>query len=443
MKVSADVAVLGCGWAGILLSYVLSSRNLAVVCIEKEEVPGGLLRSEVVNGFVVDIGGSHVVFSRDTGLLNTMLSLLENWVKHERKTYIFLNDQFVPYPFENGLYVLPPEERYEALVSLIESLLENWNEPVPGNLEKWVERSFGKWIASKYMIPYNRKLWKRPLSEIDIDWLGIPGRLPVPDWRKIARSAVGIPTTGYEEQARFYYPVKEGIQSLYRAVYEKTLKSGAVLITGNRVTSVKKRGRYFVINDQFEVREVYSTIPLPDLLRSLDDTVTRELSFSPERLADRFDYNKLVTVAVALNKLAPNHHWVYVPDEKVVFHRYAWISNYSPFNAPPGKSLILAEITVPMNEEISGDIASRVLEDLQDLGIFRDDEVLFYRTWVFEHGYPVHKIGLSKNRELVVEELNRLGVKLVGRWGAWRYLNMDMVLKDVLSVTGSSIQTSL
>ncbi|MEM0369005.1 MAG: hypothetical protein QXN57_06145, partial [Desulfurococcaceae archaeon] len=93
---------------------------------------------------------------------------------------------------------------------------ENW---VPRNLEEWIYGFFGKWIADKYLVPYNKKIWKRPLNQLDVDWIYTPGRLPVPDWRDVVKSALGIPTIGYSEQAKFYYPARGGIYALFESVY--------------------------------------------------------------------------------------------------------------------------------------------------------------------------------------------------------------------------------
>jgi hypothetical protein len=32
------------------------------------------------------------------------------WVIRERSAYILLGGIFIPYPFENGIYILPPEK---------------------------------------------------------------------------------------------------------------------------------------------------------------------------------------------------------------------------------------------------------------------------------------------------------------------------------------------
>ncbi|MEM1510075.1 MAG: hypothetical protein QW096_09450 [Thermofilaceae archaeon] len=79
---------------------VLTTTNLKVVCIEREGTIGGLLRSEIINKFVIDIEGSHVVFSRNTEILHRMLSYLgDNVTIHDRSSYILINNNvFVPIP---------------------------------------------------------------------------------------------------------------------------------------------------------------------------------------------------------------------------------------------------------------------------------------------------------------------------------------------------------
>lgn len=425
--------VIGCGWAGVLLSYFQSRRGLRVICIDKSS-PGGLLRSVSVNGFVIDIGGSHIIFSKNPSILNTMLDFLNgDAVHHYRKAFITLEHGLVPYPLENNLSYLPLDERYEALVDFLEALYSRDVEWRPGNLHEWIRGVFGKWIAEKYLIPYNRKIWKRPLDKIDVDWIGLPGRLPMPDWRSVVRSSLGIPTEGFIEQSRFYYPTRNGIYTLFKSVLEKTLSLNTVFMTDHRVEEINLDDSSFIVNGRIRARVVYSTIPIVELLDILDERILEHTSISLSEVRDVFDYNKVVVVAVALKKRAPSQHWVYVPDERIVFHRYAWISNYSPFNAPGDHSTLIAEITIPRGSTIEPDIEYDVLNDLVKLEVMRDDEVLFHRKWVHEYGYPIHTIGLSQRRSLLLRELREVGIVSVGRWGGWRYLNMDMVLDEVLN----------
>lgn len=223
----ADVAILGCGWAGILVGYFILQKtsSLNVVCIDKSKLLGGLLKSETISGFTFDIGGSHVIFSKDSITLKKMLSFLgSNVTTHRRRAYIFLEEHLVPYPFENGIWILPLEKRADILISFLEVLLERTKHPDwrPKTFREWIYGFFGKEIAKIYLEPYNEKVWKIDLNEIDADWVYMPGRLPIPDWRDIVRASLGMATEGYREQSTFYYPLKGGIQALYNAVLKKS-----------------------------------------------------------------------------------------------------------------------------------------------------------------------------------------------------------------------------
>lgn len=430
---SYDVAVLGCGWAGVLASYFILDKypGASIVCIDKSGELGGLLRSEVVGGFVFDIGGSHIIFSRDKQILEEVLSFLgKNYIEHHRKTYVYIDGIFVPYPFENGIWILPPEKRTEILISFIEILIERAKDPDwrPKNFHEWVYGFFGKEIAKLYLEPYNEKIWKRNLEEIDVDWAYTPGRLPIPDWRDIIRSGVGIATEGYREQAKFYYPLKGGIQALYEAVLKNAITKGLKIIKSMNVENIKKIGDEWIINDRIRAKNIISTIPLNELVGALE---------APEhilKLARGLDYNSVAVVGVALKKRAPDMHWIYVPDKNIIFHRYAWISNYSPNNIPSiDFSSIIAEISIrPKDEMNKEELLDKTIRGLKQLGILSESERELHltRIWLNKYAYPIHSFSTTTSRESILKYLNEIGIRVLGRWGLWRYLNTDAIYKS-------------
>lgn len=385
-----------------------------------------MLKSESVNGYTFDVGGSHVIFSRGESTLKEMLSLLEdNYVKHKRRTFIKLEQRLVPYPLETGLYALPPQERAEALIEFLEAMFSRDPSWTPKTFEEWIRGFFGRWIAERYLIPYNEKIWKRPLSQISADWVYTPGRLPVPDWRDVVRAAAGVPVVGYIEQSTFYYPLRGGIQALFEAALQRAGK-GVALLKGERVTELKKRNNCWAINNKYVAKKVISTIPLPELVSALD---------APSdifKAARELDYNKVIVVGVGLRKKAPKQHWVYVPQRNVIFHRYAWVSNYSSYNAPKGGAALIAEITVPHSEPVHEQkILDRVVYDLEKLDIIKGEEVEVAKVWVHEYGYPIYTLNHSERRSIIFQWLNELGLTSVGRWGSWHYWNMDKVYENV------------
>ena len=46
----------------------------------------------------------------------------------------------------------------------------------------------GRGIAKHFAIPYNRKLWAVPLTEMETSWLG--GRVPLPDLEEMIEGAL-------------------------------------------------------------------------------------------------------------------------------------------------------------------------------------------------------------------------------------------------------------
>ena len=88
--------------------------------MEASESAGGLASSFVDHkGFAWDIGG-HVQFSHYDYFDDAMNAALgkEGWLHHERKSWVWIADQFVPYPFQNNLRYLPRELMAKAVRGL-------------------------------------------------------------------------------------------------------------------------------------------------------------------------------------------------------------------------------------------------------------------------------------------------------------------------------------
>jgi len=422
--------ILGGGWSGIVSAFELKRRfpSAEVIVLEKSDTPGGLLRTVIIRGHVFDIGGNHFIFSRNKVILNKILSLLgRNVVKNQRRAYVLLDSLFIPYPFENGLYALPLEERAEALINYLETLLARDRDFTPKTFKDWICYFFGKWIAEKYLIPYNEKIWKRPLEEIDVDWVYTPGRLPIPDWKEVVKSAIGITTVGYAEENIFYYPRQGGIQALFNAIAKKAENLGVMVVNNVDVCKIKKSGNKWLVNDKFRGEKLISTIPLKELVKALD---------APEEIikaSEELDYNRFVVIGLALKKDAPRQHWIYVPDKKIVFHKYTWVSNYSPQNSPPGESTIIAEITLSPRTKVNREkLIDKVVSGLEDLGVIKSSEVLFSKLWFHEYGYPIYRKGYKERYKVIADWLKEQNIVSIGRWGMWHYWNMDKIYEEVL-----------
>jgi protoporphyrinogen oxidase len=428
--------VLGGGWSGILSAFELRNKypSASITILESSESNelGGLLKSVNINGFTYDCGGPHILFSKHKEILDKIVNFLGDNVRRvERKAYIYYKDQKIPYPFENGMYMLKPEIRAELGKDLLLAMIEiaKKGEWVPETFKDWIYGFFGKSMGSTYLEPYNKKIWKMDPENMDASWVFTPGRLPFPSLDDITLSIAGCESIGYKEQQYFYYPKEGGIQSLYNSLLKKLEALDINFMCGYRVDHISREQKGWKINDELISENVVNTLPLrilPQIFKMPEEIV---------KCCHDLIYNRDVVIGIAIDKPGPIEHVLYVPSQKVNFHRMTWMSNLVQ-ETPKNKSNLIAEITVPYDIPLDIiQITDLAFEGMLELGVINGrDEILFTKTWVNEFGYPVYDLNHQTNRSKIMKYLNDLGIQTVGRWGSWHYWNTDMVYKAVLEM---------
>ncbi|RLG83373.1 MAG: FAD-dependent oxidoreductase [Thermoprotei archaeon] len=437
LKRTRTIAVLGAGLAGLSLAYNFAKNNLDVIVLEATDKPGGLLKSINIDGYTFDIGGSHIIFSKDKNILNSMINFLgrENLVKHYRNTFIYYNGSLIKYPFENGIYALSPYERYIILKDIIETYIKRGKGVLekPKNLYEWFIYVFGKELSRRYLIPYNEKIWKRDLRSLSLEW--VKGRVPHPPLDDIIKSAVGIPTEGYKHQINFFYPLMNGIEFFINKLVYFIKKYKGKIYCKTPINRIDHEDGKFIIssnNKSFEADYVFSTIPLTELINLFND-----VSNNVRSAIDNLDYNSLIVVGIGV-KGSPkikNIHWIYFPQKEIIFHRIAFLSNYSPNMAPRGSHSIIAEISYDPRDKSfirRGDksIINEVIDQLSELKLLNEKDVEVYGLWRWKYAYIVYNQYYSSSIKTVLEYINNKGIYVHGRFGSWKYLNMDHIWKE-------------
>ena len=432
-----EIAILGGGWAGLLSARELlksySPDEIVVLEQSSRASSGGLLKSFLHEGFTFDTGGPHILFSKFSDTLDEIRGILgSNYVRLPRMNYVSFQGKMIPYPIENGLYQLPPEARARLGTGIVEAALGLARNPgwIPRTFKEWIYGSFGPAMGAEYLEPYNRKIWKRDLNQLAADWVFTPGRLPLPEIPDISRAMAGLESVGYKEQSTFIYPKTGGIESLFRALLRQIENSGVRVIFSTPARKLISMYKGWEVNGVLQCKRVVSTIPLPTLLGTLRSEAFRE------GFANRFDYNRVLVVGVAIRGETPAQTAVYVPQPDIPFHRYTWMSYLTAH--PPESANLIAEVTIPRDVPVDLESITRsVVRGLRKLGVFsKDSEVLFKQSWLNEYGYPVYRKDLQNLREKVISELEAKGIYSVGRWGSWHYWNTDMVLRAVRGTIG-------
>ena len=433
-------AILGGGLTGLTLARLLSEKGRDVVVLEAEKEYGGLCRSKTENGFTFDTGGSHIIFSRDTEVLDFMRRMItDNEQRNNRNTKIFYKQQYVKYPFENGLFDLPLKDRFLCIHEFVKNLIavEKGQVPPPANFREWIYYTFGAGIADCYMVPYNEKIWKFPTERMSHHW--VDGRIPRPPVEDIIKSAIGIGTEGYTHQSVFSYPLDGGIEALVQAIAQPIV---GCIRTGFKVTSVKKSGDQWLISNGNEVitaDECICTIPVEHLLGCLEGV-------PPEvrNAAAALKYNALVCVNIGIRGPVPEISWLYLPDPGLgKTNRISFPSGYSRNTAPEGCSAILAEITHQPGDEVSRmtdeELIDEVVDMLEAMKILHRDQVVYSSVERQPFAYVVYDLEYQKNIAIVRSYCNDLGIPLVGRFAQFEYLNMDGCIRSVMDFMASAL----
>lgn len=427
-------AILGGGLSGLTVGRLLAEKGHDVLVLEGEEEIGGLCRTREEKGFTFDIGGSHIIFSRDEEVLGFIHAILgENAVRRRRDTKILYRNRFIKYPFENGLYQLDKEDCFRCINEYIRSYIEAEKEGLrpAANFREWMYRTFGAGITELYLLPYNEKIWKFPAERMSAHW--VEGRIPRPPPEDVIKSAIGIETEGYTHQLHFTYPRRGGIKALIDAM------AGPIadrIRCNFRVRSIRGNGRGFTISDGVEeihAERCISTIPLHALIRAFGHAPAEV-----EHACEALKYNSLYCVFVGFEGEAPPYSWVYVHEkERGLFNRISFPSNYSEYAAPPGCASILAEITYRRGDEVDRmgeeEITEHVVKALCRMGLIPDpSKILHTAISRQEYAYVIYDLEYQKHIAIVRSWCRETGIDLLGRFSRFEYLNMDGCVRNAI-----------
>lgn len=421
---TARVGILGGGISGVCLATLLKDCEV----MEKSVRIGGLCGSIIDQGFTFDAAGPHIMFSKNQAVLDYMIGVLgDNVQTRKRDNKIWFKGHLVKYPFENGLSDLPKQDCFECILGYLQN---PWTKP-PENLEEWSYATFGAGISDKYFLPYNRKIWNHDPSKICLEWVE---RIPKPPMEDVLKSAIGIPTEGHLHQLHFSYPKVGGYESLIHAFASRAL---GTIRTGCEVTGLEGGpGAWTVVTTQGteSYETLVSTLPVHELARIWGGFPARGC----EALS-RLRYNSLINVLLGV-KVEQRHPWtaLYVPDPDSVSHRISFMCNFSEHCAPEGHEAIMAEITTNPGDgihELSDEaILTRVIGDLERMGLVNPVDVVYRRVLRFEYGYPVYDLDYYKQVGILRDSVSRAGIHLLGRFAQFDYINSDVCVERALKL---------
>jgi protoporphyrinogen oxidase len=425
MGAHATVVILGGGLTG--LSAAAHLTGIETIVLERESDVGGLCRTTEEDGFTFDCTG-HLLHLRDPGIRDLVSRLLPgSLVSHERRALIHSQGVQTAYPFQANLSGLPDPVVAECVSGFVEALLRREREGEPDletmSFRTWAEATFGRGIAAHFMVPYNAKLWRTDLDEIECGW--VSWSIPRPSLEEVLGGAFSATVRGLGYNPTFLYPRRGGIRLLPEALASR---AGEVRL-GAEVASVDAAARTVRLRcgETISYEALVSTLPLDRLLAIADGL--------PEGLGEvgrRLRAVRVLNICLGIDRPSLSRaHWIYFPEKEYSFYRIGFPSSLSPSMAPRGCSSVWAERSLGRTESFDPDEAvATTVEDLRRAGILRtSDKVIYSRVGVLDPAYVIYDRYRARNLRGTLEALASLGIHSAGRFGAWEYSSMEAAMK--------------
>ncbi|SDN44112.1 UDP-galactopyranose mutase [Desulfonauticus submarinus] len=418
--------IIGAGPTGLGAGYrlkELGENNFLI--LEKNSYPGGLSASfRDKKGFTWDIGG-HVIFSHYKYFDNLLEKLLsKDFLSHQRKAFIRLENTWIPYPFQNNIRYLPPHLRWKCIEGILDkpSIL-------PTNFKEWILSTFGEGIASLFLLPYNFKVWATPLEKMNFQWIG--ERVSVINLKRILKNIIlEQDDVSWGPNNLFKFPLVGGTGEIFRRLANKINNN---ILYNKKIISIDINRKKITCLDgtKFKYEFILNTSPLDQLVL---ETIKPTNMPNIMEAASKLKHNSVFITGIGINHLKKNDKcWMYFPENNCPFYRVTNFHNYSPNNTPrPGlQTAFMAEtsysdykkenLSLISEQTIKGLIQSSLMTPKQKNKIIS--------IWEFkaEYGYPIPCLERDQALKTIHSFLEAHQIFSRGRFGGWKYEvgNMD------------------
>ena len=411
------VAIVGAGVSGLTVGNLLKD-SCDVTIFEKESRPGGLIRCERVEGSLFHICGGHVFNTKNEKVSKWFWSQFDknDFLKAERNSAVCMdNGKFVQYPIENHIYQLGEETQRKILEDWLRLANSPSTADVSGGFESFLMNKFGKTLYDIYFGPYNRKIWRRDLSKVPLEWL--QGKLPMPTVMEMLLANINKSAERTFVHSSFYYPKNGGSQFL-----ADTLANGLNIRFNVEVSEISKTldGRLRVNGECFDEVVFCGNLKfLPTMLNG---------DFGVGGFGDIVRLESHGTTAVFCETDPMPYSWFSQPSSRHDSHRFICTGNFAPSNNARGKMTCTVEFTDYIEED-------KMRMQLQLLP-FRP-RCLSYRY--SKYTYPIQNVDTRRMVRDLAGCLGREKIRLCGRFAEWEYFNMDAAIASAIELVEATV----
>ncbi len=405
--------------------------------------PGGWASSRTTaEGFTFDFGG-HVLFPHKhyARFADLLAGLPIGWASSVPQRGVQVGKSFLPYPAQRNLQRLPLgmllrafgstalhriRTRRTGRKSAPEGAARNGKS---GDLGSYLLEHFGSYITKILMGPLNRKQWAHGPEHLTDVWVrhrsgSTTRNVADMDLGRMMRNLLlGKDDPGWTPETKVTYPAQGGSGAIWSAVASAIPAEKLLLETRIVSLSLSNKTALLSTGETVAWEQLVSTMPLDDLLRSVEDRP--DLASKAHGLVKARSRLFGFGVRGELPARYRGLHSCQVTAEDVPFWRMNFPMTVSQGNGPDGCFSMLCEVSEPSSEpaQPTEDLRAEVEESLYRMGLLGRPGLEVASRWEYtiEHGYPVPFLSRDALLNEIHPSLEQADVYSRGRFGAWRY----------------------
>lgn len=412
------IIILGAGISGISCGYHLKEKKIESITYEKNSSWGGLCDNFEINGFRFD-KFIHLSFTKNEYVKELFTKNIK-FKTHIPDPVNYYKGIWLKHPAQNNLFELNVDAKVKILKDF--SLRKTVDTKNIKNYEEWLRAQYGDYFAENFPMEYTKKYWTVKASKLETKWVG--SRMYQPNIDEVLRGAMtdATPNTYYAKEMR--YPQKGGYKEYLNYMVKDldiNLNKEAICIdTKNKLIK-------FIDGTNEKYIELISSIPLSKLCEIIKDIPSKVFQASK-----KLKWTSGALISLGFNKSnIPKNLWFYIYDKEIKASRIYSPSMKSSDNVPKGCSSMQAEIYFskenPLDVDLNELLESEIKNYIQ-MGLFKEEDLIVKDIRVEKYANIIFDHEIYKNRKIVHDYLDKIGVGYIGRFGEWDYLWSDQSL---------------
>lgn len=392
--------ILGAGPAGLTFANLLKKKGInSFLVLEKEKTAGGLCRTEIVDGFPLDIGGGHFLDENNKKANDFLFDFMprSEWNLFKRISLISIYKMYISHPIEANIWQFPENIQEEYLKSIAQAGC-NQNKQKPERFIDWISWKLGNKVAEDYMLPYNQKMFAENLNNLGTYWLE---KLPDVSYEDTLKSCREHKAYGKEPgHTWFYYPKSGGYGELWKKIAENIEQN---IQYHKEIEAMDLDNKCVTTSDgkTYNADCIITTIPW---------RAFRKIEGFPVRVRDSM--NQLAHSSIEIRYFAEDintkAHWIYYPDLQLPFHRCLFRKNFALGSR--------GYWTETRKERVN---------------LFTKAAAYKY---VNEYAYPLNTVHKPEIMRELMHCAEGKGVYALGRWGEHMHYNSDVVVEKSMEL---------